>query len=61
MDDIFLFALKSLFPDAIVDGEIDYKKLYELMAQEICDLKDQMNEKDYQILRITERLDALES
>lgn len=60
MNDIFLDALKSLFPDAIVDGEIDYKKLCELMAQEICDLKDQMNEKDYQILRITERLDVLE-
>ena len=60
MNDIFLDALKSLFHDAIVDGEVDYKKLCELMAQEISDLKDQMNEKDYQILRITERLDALE-
>ena len=61
MNDIFFDdVLTSLFPGAIVKGELDYKKLCILMAQEICDLKDQMNEKDYQILRITERIDALE-
>ena len=61
MEDIFLDVLKSLFPEAIVDGNVDYEKLCKLMAQEIYDLKDQMNEKDYQILRITERLDNLEN
>lgn len=55
--------IKSLFPEAIVvkngTDEIDFKVLSLMLAQELSDIQDQLNEKDYQILRITERLDKL--
>ena len=56
--------IKSLYPDAVVTkngvDEIDYHVLSLILAQELNDIQDQLNEKDYQILRITERLDVLE-
>lgn len=51
--------LKSLYPDAVINDEIDFKKLSLILVQELNDIQDQLNEKDYQILRITERLDKL--
>jgi hypothetical protein len=51
------------FPEAVIekDGEkeIDYKALSLLLAEEVCDLKDQLLEKDYQVTRIFERLERL--
>ena len=66
MGDILLFEeIKSLYPQAIakIKGkeEIDYKKLCLILAQELSDIQDQLNEKDYQILRITQRLDKLDA
>ena len=52
--------LKVKYPDAIVNDTVDFEKLYLLLAGEVSDLQDQLNEKDYQILRITQRLDQLE-
>lgn len=52
--------LKVKYPDAIVNDAVDFEKLSLLLAGEVSDLQDQLNEKDYQILRITQRLDQLE-
>lgn len=55
--------IKVNFPEAIIEKngeeEIDYKALSLLLAEEICDLKDQLNEKDYQVTRIFERLERI--
>ena len=51
--------LKSLYPEAVVNDNIDFEKLSLILARELSDIQDQLNEKDYQILRITERLDKL--
>jgi len=62
MGDIFSKEdVKSLYPTVVNENnEIDYKKLCLILLQELNDVQDQLNEKDYQILRITERLDNLE-
>ena len=60
MTDNLLKDLKEMFPESVENGQIVFDKLCVAMAQTISDLQDQMNEKDYQILRITERLDKLE-
>ena len=52
--------IKTSYPEAIIDGDIDYKALSFLLARELSDIQDQLQEKDYQILRITQRLDKLE-
>lgn len=50
------------YPDVVnEDGKVDYELLTVLLARDISDLNDQLNEKDFQILRITERLDRLET
>jgi hypothetical protein len=55
--------IKVNFPEAVIEKngeeEIDYKALSLLLAEEICDLKDQLNEKDYQVTRIFERLERI--
>lgn len=51
--------IKTTYPDAIVDGNINYEKLALTLAQEVKDIQDQMMEKDFQILKITERLDKI--
>lgn len=51
--------LKSLYPETVVNDNIDFEKLSLILARELSDIQDQLNEKDYQILRITERLDKL--
>jgi len=66
MADIFsIDELRTVYPDAVIekDGKsaIDFQALSLILAREVSDLQDQLNEKDYQILRITERLDSLES
>ena len=62
MNEIFsIEELKSIYNEAVVDGKIDFEALSLRLAQEVSDLQDQMNEKDFQILRITERLDKLEN
>lgn len=60
MHDILLELAKT-YPSAFDGDKVDYKQLCLLLAQEVSDIQDQMNEKDYQILRITERLDKLEA
>lgn len=58
--DIFTIdELIELYPDVVDNDQIDYKKLSLHLAADLCDIKDQLIEKDYQILRITERLDKL--
>ncbi|MBP5724730.1 MAG: hypothetical protein J6X18_14295 [Bacteroidales bacterium] len=53
--------VKTIFPGAVSDkGEVVLSNLCVLLAEEVSDLKDQMAEKDFQILRITERIDELE-
>lgn len=52
--------LKEIYPAAFINDEVDYKSLCLLLAQEVSDLQDQMAEKDYQILKITQRLESLE-
>lgn len=51
------------FPSAIIEegGEkrIDFEALSLALAEEVSDIKDQLNEKDYQITRIFERLERL--
>ncbi|MBP5458349.1 MAG: hypothetical protein J6Y37_17805 [Paludibacteraceae bacterium] len=56
-----LLELSKTYPSAFDGDKVDYKALCLLLAQEVSDIQDQMNEKDYQILRITERLDKLEA
>lgn len=61
MGEIFpIEVIKSLYPEVIVNDEIDYKLLSLVLIRELNDIQDQLNEKDYQILRITERLDKLD-
>ena len=62
MIDIFsLEELAEQYPESVVDGQIVLETLVRILATEVSDLQDQMNEKDFQILRITERLEKLES
>lgn len=62
MNEVFsIEEVKSTYPAAIVDGKIDFERLSMILAQEVSDIQDQMAEKDFQILRITERLDKLEA
>ena len=55
--------IEAVYPSAVITTEegkeIDYKALVVLMAMEISDIKDQLNEKDYQVTRIFERLERL--
>lgn len=55
--------IEANFPSAVIKkeegNEIDYKALVLLLAEEICDIKDQLNEKDFQVTRIFERLERL--
>lgn len=61
MDEVFsLEELKSIYPAAFDGDNVDYKKLCIILAQEVSDIQDQMAEKDFQILRITQRLEKLE-
>lgn len=52
--------VKKLYPETVVNGEIDLKSLSLVLLRELNDIQEQLNEKDYQILRITERLDKLD-
>lgn len=62
MTDVFtLEDVKSEYPEAVVNGEVVLGKLCLAMADKVADLQDQMAEKDFQILKITERLEKLES
>lgn len=59
-----IFSIEDLikeYPSVAKNGKVDYELLVNQLASEILDLKDQLKEKDYQILSITRRLDALES
>lgn len=51
--------ISEKYPEAIVNNEIDYKKLTLILFTELSDVQDQLKEKDYQVLRITEKLDKL--
>ena len=53
--------IKGTYPSAFDGDNVDYQKLCLLLADQVSDLQDQMSEKDYQILRITQRLEALEN
>ena len=62
MDEKFnIKDVESVFPEAVVEKsgkkEIDYEKLCLILAEEVSDLKDQLNEKDYQITNIYKRLE----
>jgi hypothetical protein len=60
MNDIFpIEDLKKKYSSAFDGDDVNYQTLALLLAQEVSDLQDQMLEKDYQILRITQRLDSL--
>ena len=60
MNNVFLIEdLRERYPSAFNGDRVDYQFLALLLAQEVSDLQDQMQEKDYQILRITQRLDEL--
>lgn len=60
MNDIFpIEDLKKKYSGAFDGDDVNYQTLALLLAQEVSDLQDQMLEKDYQILRITQRLDSL--
>lgn len=60
-----LKLIKEQFPDAIRENNgnevVDYELLSLLLADEVCDLQDELNEKDYQILHIMEQLDEIKS
>lgn len=55
--------IASNFPEVVVDvdGEqkIDYEKLSVALAEEVLDLRDQLLEKDFQVVKIFERLERL--
>ena len=59
--DIFSFdEVKVKYPSVIKeDGSVDLEKLCLTLLTELSDIQDQLAEKDYQILRITEKLDSL--
>lgn len=64
MDDILsINDLKKLYPEAVSSKNgvdtIDFLKLSLILLTELRDIQDQLGEKDYQILRITEKLDSL--
>lgn len=60
MDAIFdIEMIQAKYPEALVDGKIDYERLSLVLLREIDDIQEQMNEKDFQILKITERLDKI--
>lgn len=62
MTDVFtLEDLKLEYPESVVNGEVVLEKLCLAMADKVADLQDQMAEKDFQILKITDRLEKLES
>lgn len=62
MTDIFsIEEIAQEFPEAVENGQIVMSKLVRILAAKVSDLQDQMNEKDFQILRITERLEKLEA
>ncbi len=62
MKEVFsLEEIKGAYPSAFDGDNVDYQKLCLLLADQVSDLQDQMSEKDYQILRITQRLEALEN
>lgn len=53
--------IKALYPNLLTEsGELKLSDLCIALVSEVADLQDQMKEKDFQILRITERLDELE-
>lgn len=39
--------------------ETDYKKLFESLHEEVMDMEDRFDEKDFQILQIMKRLDEI--
>lgn len=55
----FLKEINEKHPEILIDGEVDLKKLMLILYEEFCDIQDQLKEKDYQILRINEKLDKL--
>lgn len=59
MADKFTFdEIAELYPEAVKDGnEIVLSDLVQYLVAEISDLKDQMNEKDCQILYLMKKLD----
>ena len=62
MKEVFsLEEIREVYPSAFDGDTVDYQKLCLLLADQVSDLQDQMSEKDYQILRITQRLEALEA
>ena len=61
-EDFSIADVLMQYPDVVnEEGKVDYELLTVLLARDISDLNDQLNEKDFQILRITERLDQLEA
>lgn len=64
MEELFTInELESRYPFAVktTNGvkDIDYKALSLFLVQELNDIQDQLIEKDFQILKITEKLDKL--
>ena len=64
MDERFSIAdIEANFPSAVIEEDglkkIDFEALSLALAEEVSDIKDQLNEKDYQITRIFERLERL--
>lgn len=59
MADKFTFEeIAELYPEAVKDGnEIVLSDLIQYLVAEVSDLKDQMNEKDCQILYLMKKLD----
>lgn len=55
--------IASNFPEVVVDADgeqkIDYEKLSVALAEEVLDLRDQLLEKDFQVVKIFERLERL--
>lgn len=59
MEDIKI--IEEFYPEAIENGDINYKALCIILAREVSDLQDELNEKDYQILHIMEQLDKIKN
>lgn len=53
--------IKEFYPEALENEEINYKSLCIILAKEVSDLQDELNEKDYQILHIMKQLDSLKT
>lgn len=54
-----LETVKEQFPEVVKEGKVDFELLSLVLFDEVSDLQDELNEKDYQILHIMKQIDEI--